>query len=34
MDSGKLVEGGQFADSRSHFLLIDIENEKEDVTTT
>ena len=29
MDSGKLVEGGQFADSRGHFFLIDVENEKE-----
>ena len=25
MDSGKLVEGGQFADSRGHFFLIEIE---------
>jgi hypothetical protein len=33
MDSGKLVEGGQFADSRGHFFLIEIENEG-DVTTT
>jgi hypothetical protein len=29
MASGKLVEGGQFADSRGHFFLIDVENEKE-----
>jgi len=29
MYSGKLVEGGQFADSRGHFFLIDVENEKE-----
>ena len=29
MASGKLVEGGQFADSRSHFFLIDVENKKE-----
>ena len=29
MASGKLVERGQFADSRGHFFLIDVENEKE-----
>jgi hypothetical protein len=29
MNSGKLVEGGQFADSRGHFFLIDAENENE-----
>jgi hypothetical protein len=29
MESGKLVEGGQFADNRGHFFLIDVENEKE-----
>jgi hypothetical protein len=29
MESGKLVEGGQFADSRGHFFLIDVENEKD-----
>ena len=29
MESGKLVDGGQFADSRGHFFLIDVENEKE-----
>jgi hypothetical protein len=29
VDSGKLIEGGQFADSRGHFFLIDVENEKE-----
>jgi hypothetical protein len=29
VESGKLVEGGQFADSRGHFFLIDVENEKE-----
>ena len=29
MNSGKLVEGGQFADSRGHFFLIDVENENE-----
>ena len=29
MNSGKLVEGGQIADSRGHFLLIDVESEKE-----
>ena len=29
VNSGKLVEGGQFADSRGHFFLIDVENEKE-----
>ena len=28
MKSGKLVEGGQFADSRGHFFLIDVENEE------
>jgi hypothetical protein len=29
MNSGRLVEGGQFVDSRSHFFLIDVENENE-----
>jgi hypothetical protein len=29
MDSGKLVEGRQFADRRGHFFLIDVENKRE-----
>ena len=29
MDSGKLIDGGQFADARGHFFLVDIDKEKE-----
>ena len=29
MDSGKLVIGGQFADKRGHFFVIDVANELE-----
>jgi hypothetical protein len=29
MNSGKLVQGGQFADNRGHFFLLDIDNEGE-----
>ena len=29
MNSGKLVEEGQFADSRGQFFLIDVESENE-----
>ncbi len=29
INSGKLVQGGQFADARGHFFLIDVNDEKE-----
>ena len=29
MDSGKMIEGGQFADGRGHFFLIEVDNERE-----
>ncbi len=29
IDTGKLIEGGQFADGRGHFFLIDVNSEKE-----